>query len=153
MSNNSLGIYGKYYLTFNDEDFVFDRIEAAEMQIMNYLNEHDGRLTLMADDGARPWWQRYLFGLKRFHRLLLSCEWSGDIAGLNLYDENSSEYRARPLARLENVAASSKAMIRFGEAQPIDDNFLVLKEDLKTAVKQFLASGVRPECFNYEFVE
>lgn len=152
MAVNPLESFEKYYLRCNEEKFVFFNLADATTAIMTHLNDKTGSMTLIVDEGPRPWWQRFIFGLQSYHRVVLSVDWAGPIAGLIFSDENSSEYKARPLKPVEDIDELNKARITFGNATPVDDDFIVLKEEMTLAISQFLTSGIRPECFSYDFV-
>ncbi len=142
----------KYYLRFNAEQFIFSTLDEVRSKISNALNDISGSLTLIVDDGPRSWWERYIFGLKRYNRVVFSSEWFGEFAGLILSDENSSEYRAKSLFRIEGIDERVRSKITFGNNVPIDADFIVLKKDMIKAVSDFLDYGERSEIFNYEFV-
>jgi hypothetical protein len=60
----------KYYLRFNAEQFIFSTLDEVRSKISNALNDSSGSLTLIVDDGPRSWWERYIFGLKRYNRVV-----------------------------------------------------------------------------------
>lgn len=152
MAVNPLESFEKYYLRCNEEKFVFFNLADTTTAIMTHLNDKTGSMTLIVDEGHRPWWQRFIFGLQSYHRVVFSVDWAGPIAGLIFSDENSSEYRARPLTPVEDIDEANKARITFGNATPVADDFIVLKEEVQLALSQFLTSGIRPDCFSYDFV-
>jgi hypothetical protein len=55
---------------------------------------NEGKISLAADDGLRPWWQRFIFGAKIYVRSYFMFEWSGEFCGLIFHDDNTSEFRA-----------------------------------------------------------
>ena len=54
---------------------VINKIEIA-------LEESTGKISLAADDGLRPWWQRFIFGAEKYIRYYFLFEWSGNVSGL-----------------------------------------------------------------------
>ena len=152
MDDTSLTSHEKYFLSVNDDDVVLDKYSDAVVRIESALNKPSGKLSLAADDGLRPWWQRFFFGAERYVRSYLMYEWAGNVAGLIFHDENASEYRATPSMQLNELLDSDRKQITFGEDSPLETRFCMSKEESSKAILEFLETSKRPAWLKYEFV-
>lgn len=152
MDDAFLKSHEKYFLSINDDDITLDSYSEVIEKIESVLNEPSGKLSLAADDGLRPWWQRFIFGAERYVRSYLMYEWSGSVAGLIFHDENASEYRAKPNVKLNELPDNDRKQITFGEKTPLETNFCMSKEESSKAISEFLDTGKMPSWLKYEFV-
>ncbi|RDH43686.1 hypothetical protein [Zooshikella ganghwensis] len=152
MDDMPLKLHEKYFLSINDDDITLDKYSEVVGKIERALNEPTGKLSLAADDGLRPWWQRFVFGSERYVRSYLMYEWSGNVSGLIFHDENASEYRAMPGTQLNGLPERDKSQITFGEGVPLETRFCMSKEESLKAISEFLKTGKKPSWLKYEFV-
>lgn len=112
-----------------------------------------GSITLAADDGLRPLWQRLIFGAKNYVRSYMMCEWSENASGLIFYDENASEHRVLSNVDLNSEGESVNKEVTFGGFTSLDVKYLLPKEECLKAIGEFLEAGVKPSWLSYEFIE
>jgi hypothetical protein len=143
----------EYYLQINDSVFVFKNISDVGAKIFEDVGSAKGKIAFSADDGPRPWWQRFIFGAARYNRPYFRLEWSSDVYALIFYDDNASEYRVLSNVILENASEQLRKEISFGESQPLPIKYCISKDIVLRAIKEFLNSGERPQWLEYEFVE
>lgn len=124
-------------------------------QLVDFLNRAEslpsGTLSLSADAGPRPWWER-LFGAKRFVVSFFAMDWSQDCASLIFHDENGSEYRVLDLDHPVTPDDSVRRQIAHGELTPHPIDECLTKERAFAGVRYFVSSGQRPEWFDYRYV-
>ncbi|GAA3927602.1 hypothetical protein [Litoribacillus peritrichatus] len=143
----------KYFVSAGDQELMFNSFSEALETIDNALSQQKGKLSLSADDGLRPWWQRFVFGASNYIRMYLALEWDSNFSGLIFYDENSSEYRALSNGPNSEVAESIRNQISFGEPEPLEAKYCLASEVAFKAIREFMDSGAKPEWLNYEFVQ
>lgn len=149
----NLKTHMKYYLSIGEDDLTFEEYSEVVHEIEIALNEQLGSITLAADDGLRPLWQRLIFGAKNYVRSYMMCEWSENTSGLIFYDENASEYRVLSNVELGSEGASVNKEVSFGEYTPLDAKYLLPKKECIKAISEFLDTGVKPSWLIYEFIE
>ena len=124
---------------------VINKIEIA-------LEESTGKISLAADDGLRPWWQRFIFGAEKYIRYYFLFEWSGNVSGLIFHDVNASEYRAMQSQQMDELPEHDRMQICFGEETPVSTRFCIAKDEASKAIYEFLETGEIPSWLQYEFI-
>jgi hypothetical protein len=149
----NLACHPKYFLLLDDKDVELESLSDIKEKLMTALNSKSGKISLSADDGLRPWWQRFIFGSNRYVRMYLAIEWSNGIAGLIFHDENASEYRA--LSEPTNVKVDEKIRkeISFEEHEPLSQKYCLAKDLAEKAIIEFFEKGEKPQWITYEFVQ
>lgn len=143
----------KYFLSIGEDEFTLAIYSDVISEIKKALDEPDGKLSLAADGGSRPLWQRFIFGADKYVHLYFMYEWSGNVSSLIFYDENVSEYRAFSNKRIINLSESDRSQINFGDKTPIEDFLCISKEETQKAIYEFLDTGDRPCWLKYQFVK
>ena len=140
-----------WQLEDNDTETAVDSIAALRDQIAASGSSEGGRLSVSADAGPRPLWQR-LLGANRYVEMFFAVEWYQGHAALIFYDENSSEYRA--LDKEHPVAPSPeiRARISHGESEPCPSEECMSQPRAFRALAEFLQSGTRPTWLSYRYV-
>jgi hypothetical protein len=98
-----------------------------------------GDLLVTAEAGPRPWWQR-LLGAERYVQICFALRWNGAEADLHFYDIDNSEHRV--------IDAATPAGNFFGE-----DDLPIRKELALRALRDFIATGQRPDYVTYRFAK
>ena len=145
--------HSKYFLAAGDQELAFNSFPEALSVIENTLSQQKGKLSLSADDGLRPWWQRFVFGASNYIRVYFAIEWDSNFAGLIFHDENASEYRALSGSSNTEATEAIKVKISFGESEPLEAKYCLESEVAFKALKEFLHNGVKPEWLKFEFVQ
>lgn len=142
-----------YFLTINDLDICLDSLDDVKGRVFKEIKEECGSITLCANDGLRPWWQRFVFGEKYYVRTYFIIEWANEYAGLIFHDENTSEYRAIPKEKLSDIPMEILKKISFGEFLSLDPKYCLTKSESLKAIEEFFSSSKKPSWLEYEFVE
>jgi hypothetical protein len=145
--------HSKYFLSAGDQEVEFNSFSEACEAIEKALSQQKGKLSLSADDGLRPWWQRFIFGANNYIRIYFAIEWDSNFSGLIFHDENSSEYRVLSNEPITEVAESIRNQISFGEPEPLETKYCLASEVAFKALRKFIDSGAKPEWLKFEFVQ
>jgi hypothetical protein len=130
----------RWILTLNDVESLLDSIQKLGQLVVQAKSLENGRLTVCADGGERPWWHRIL-GARRWVISFFALDWKENRARLIFHDEDWSEYRA-----------SDPAQLKSDDVVKTMDEWIV-KDRAFEAVLEFLESGSRPSWLSYRFVE
>jgi len=145
--------HSKYFLGIGDDDLVLESYEDLVEKLQSQIISEEGVVSLAADDGQRPWWQRFIFGAKIYVRSYLTFEWKNGTCGLIFHDENTSEYRALSKFEPKDVSESTRKKISFGEYEPLDKKYCIEKELAVKAINEYLDSGIMPTWLEYDFTK
>ena len=137
--------HSKYFLSFGDQEMTFNSFPEVLEAIEKALSQQKGKLSLSADDGLRPWWQRLIFGATNYIRMYFAIEWDGDFCGLIFHDESASEFRGLSNSSSIEAPESIRSSINFGEFEPLSTKYCLEVEVAFKALREFLGSGVKPE--------
>lgn len=143
----------KYFVSADDQELTFNSFSETLEAIERTLSQQEGKLSLSADDGLRPWWQRFVFGASNYTRMYFVLEWGSKFSGLIFHDENSSEYRALSNEPNAEIAESIRNKISFGEHEPLETKYCLTNEVAFKALREFMGSGAKPEWLKFEFVQ
>lgn len=140
----------KYYLSANDVSYDFSdfRFQISDFRLMVetvsrlLMSQSQGGFTLSADEGVRPWWQRFL-GIERYIRLYLQMEWCDGFSGLFFYDEEENEVRVIRGDEVD-VDVKIRAEINFGEMEILPSKYCIDKPDAIGLLKIFFELGNIP---------
>jgi hypothetical protein len=149
----NLASHPKYFLSLDDKGVEFESFSDIKEALMTALSSTSGKISLSADDGLRPWWQRFIFGSNSYVRMYLAIEWSSDIAGLIFHDESASEYRALSESTCGKIDEDIRKEISFEEHEPLSLKYCLAKEIAVKAIIEFLEKGEKPKWITYEFVQ
>lgn len=142
----------KYFVSVGERELTFNSFSDALDVIVSALSQKKGKLSLSADDGLRPLWQRFLFGASNYRRMYFVLEWDSNFSGLIFHDENSSEYRALSSTPNTQAVESIRNQISFGESEPLEAKYCLASEVAFKALREFMDSGAKPEWLKFEFV-
>ena len=148
----NLESHTKYFLTLDGKELEFENFSETREALLNALNSKSGKILFAADDGLRPWWQRFIFGARNYIRVYFALEWSNEISGLIFYDENASEFRALSDSRNKNISDTDRKEISFGESEPLHEKYCITTDFAQSSIVAFLEKEERPEWHDYEFV-
>jgi len=143
----------KYFVSAGDQQLTFNSFSEPLEAIDIALSQQKGKLSLSADDGLRPWWQKFVFGASNYIRMYFVLEWDSNFSGLIFHDENSSEYRVLSSEPNTEVAESIRNQISFGEPEPLETKYCLANEVAFKALREFMDSGAKPEWLKFEFVQ
>ena len=149
----NLASHSKYFLTLDGKELEFQDFSKTREALLNALNSKSGKISLAADDGLRPWWQRFIFGASNYVRIYFAIEWSNEISGLIFHDENASEFRALTDSSNDAASVADRNEISFGESKPLNQKYCIATDIAKSSIVEFLEKEERPEWLNYEFVQ
>lgn len=145
--------HNRYFLDFDDTETVLKHIGSVTEDFVEATKATSGKVFLSADDGLRPWWQRFIFGAKVYVRMYFTVKWSGETCALIFYDENGSEYRARSKSDVAEVDAEVRRNLSFGESELLENKYCISRSEAFNAINEFLEKGNNPKCLDYDFVE
>ena len=148
----NLTSHTKYFLSLDDKEVEFESFSDSKEALMSAFNSKSGKVSFSADDGLRPWWQRFIFGANNYVRMYLAIEWSNEISGLIFHDENASEFRALTDSCNDAASVVDQNEISFGESEPLNQKYCIATDIAKSSIVEFLEKEERPEWLNYEFV-
>jgi len=146
-------IHKKYFLYVDDDDFVYEKLSDVKTKFVESFKTSGGEISFDADDGPRPWWQRYLFGSKIYSRPYFAIKWSNGISRLIFYDVNGSEYRVLSQENLEIVNEDVRRKLAFSEYELLELKYCVSKVFALKAVEDLFSEGKIPQWIKYEFVK
>jgi len=149
----NLTSHTKYFLSLDDKEVEFESFSDSKEALMSAFNSKSGKVSFSADDGLRPWWQRFIFGANNYVRMYFAIEWSNDISGLIFHDENASEYRALAESPSLEIDEEIRKKISFEEHEPLSQKYCLAKEMAEKAIIEFLENGEKPQWVTYEFVQ
>ncbi len=145
--------HNRFFLAINELDIELTDMSEVRQKIDEVLRSSKGSISFAADDGQRPWWQRFIFGSKIYVRSYFLFEWFEETCGLIFQDENASEYRVLSNEQPEDTSEKTRKYISFSEYKPLETKYCLTKEIAMKAIENFLESGERPDWLEYEFVE
>ncbi len=143
----------RFFLAINESDIELTNILEVRLQINEALCSSKGSVSLAADDGQRPWWQRFIFGTKIYVRSYFLFEWFEETCGLIFQDEDASEYRVLSNEQPKDTSEDIRKQISFGEYKLLETKYCITKETALKAIDDFLESGKRPDWLEYKFVK
>jgi hypothetical protein len=149
----NLASHHKYFLSLDDKDVEFDSLSDIKETLITAFDSKSGKVSLSADDGLRPWWQRFIFGANNYVRMYFAIEWRSDISGLIFHDENASEYRALSEPTCGKIDEYIRKEISFEEHEPLSLKYCLAKEIAVKAIIEFIEKGEKPKWITYEFVQ
>lgn len=130
--------FGTVRIVIGEEDEVVDvSLPDLSEKVAEVASTHRGEMHAFADAGPRPLWHR-LLGASRYIQSCFLLRWQGAAADLMLFDENNSEYRA--------ILLDADPTSQLGE-----EAFPLAKELALTTLRDFIATGRRPDYLQYRF--
>ncbi|MCO7222725.1 hypothetical protein [Pleionea sp. CnH1-48] len=144
--------HDRYILSIGDRDLELDNLKDVEEKLTEALKNNSGKVTLVADAGSRPWWQRFFLGAKVYVRMYFTCEWFDNASGVIFYDDAASEYRVVSELSSIDVSRDVREKISFDELQPLDLKYCLSKEQCIEAISRFFEEGEKPKALTYDFV-
>jgi hypothetical protein len=132
-------------------DVDLQSLSDVRAKIRAIRDNSEGKLSLFALVGLRPWWQR-LLGAKYKVDHFFALEWSGEFAALIFFDEKVSEYRA--LDKAVPVVPQEHTRVRISHGEPdIAIEECMKKSRAFDALDEFLESNKRPDWIDYRYVD
>lgn len=144
--------HGPWFVEVGDVRHVVDTAAQAIPIVTDAFTRPRGRIDISHDDGARPWWQRFLGASPRYVSGFAAIEWADDFACLIFLDDTWSEYRVVDAQSPVQVPPGIRTEIAHGESTT-PDRHCMRKQRGVDGLLEALRTGVRPAWLSYDVVE
>jgi len=135
----------------NGVDDMVATMDDVSRQLSVAEQSAEGSLSICADLGPRPLWQRIL-GAKRNVISYFMLEWADGYASLIFHDEKWSEFRAIDKEHPVAPSESTRLKMAHGELRPHPIEECMEKKRAFDAVRHLLQTGERPSWLSYRYV-
>ena len=143
---------GQFWIAeVDDVQTEFPTAEALVAHLAALEQEASGHLWVLTDRGPTKGWRRF-FGPKRDVTPCFTVEWDTGFASLIFLDDSWSEYRAIDSGQPVSPSEEIRLRISHGEPTPHPTEQCMDKARAFAAMREFIASGDRPDWLTYKHV-